>query len=77
MAVDAGWHILRSTMLRAVAYDPRRRRLRVRFANGSLYRYHDVPVEVFEALLNPPGGSHGRYFTDEIRDGYDYDEESP
>ena len=76
MAVDAGWHILRSTMVRAVAYDGERRQLRVRFSNGALYRYHDVPQEVFDTLLDPPDGSHGRYFNDVIRDGFDYDEES-
>jgi len=75
MAVGTAWHILGSTMLRAVAYDETRRLLRVRFSNGSLYRYHDVPPDVVETLLDPPGGSHGRYFNEVIRDGFDYDEE--
>lgn len=75
MGVDTGWHILQSTMLRAVAYDARSRELRVRFQTGALYRYHDVPPEVVESLLDPPGGSAGRYFNDTIRDGFEYDEE--
>lgn len=77
MTVDAGWHILQSTMLRAVSYDPVTRELRVRFHAGGLYRYHDVPPEVVETLLDPPGGSPGRYFNDTIRDGFDCDEERP
>jgi lysyl-tRNA synthetase, class II len=75
MSDDAGWRILQSSMLRAVAYDAGSGDLRVRFAGGTQYRYHDVPQEVFDALLDPPGGSVGRYFNDTIRDGYDYDEE--
>ncbi len=75
MAVDATWHILTSTMLRAVAYDPLARELRVRFVNGTNYRYHDVPPEVAESLIEPPDGSPGRYFNDHVRDAFDYDEE--
>ena len=75
MAVDATWHILTSTMLRAVAYDSDTRELRVRFANGTNYRYLDVPPEVAEALIEPPDGSPGRYFNDHVRDAFDYDEE--
>lgn len=62
-------------MLRAVSYDEASRQLRVRFSNGTIYRYHDVPIEVVETLLDPPSSSHGRYFNETIRDGYDYDEE--
>lgn len=75
MAVDPAWHILPSSMLRAVSYDPGRRELRVRFQTGAIYRYHEVPPHVVEALLDPPGGSPGRYFNDTIRDGFEYDEE--
>lgn len=76
MGLDANWHILASTMIRALAYEPDSRELRVRFSSGSVYRYHDVPPEVVEALIDPPDGSHGRYFNDHIRDAFDYDEES-
>lgn len=75
MAVDATWHILKSTMLRAVAYDPGTRELRVRFVNGANYRYRDVPPEVADELIEPADGSPGRYFNEHIRDGFDYDEE--
>jgi hypothetical protein len=72
---SATWHILTSTMIRAVAYDPGERVLRVRFGNGTTYRYLDVPPEVVETLLDPPDGSPGRYFNETIRDGFDYEEE--
>jgi hypothetical protein len=47
----------------------------VRFANGTHYRYFDVPPEVVEALLDPPSGSPGRYFNDHVRDAFAYEEE--
>lgn len=47
----------------------------MRFSTGAVYRYHDVPPEVAEELLDPPGGSHGRYFTENIRDSYDFEQE--
>jgi len=75
VAEDAAWHIVQSTMLRAVAYDPDSQSLRVRFVNGAIYRYLEVPADVFETLLDPPHGSPGRYFNDTVRDGFDFDEE--
>lgn len=75
MVAEAGWHILRSTMLRAVRYDEASAELLVRFEGGAIYRYFGVPPEVAEDLLDPPGGSPGRYFNEHIRDGYDFDEE--
>ena len=62
-------------MLRAVAYDERSHQLRVRFTTGAVYRYFEVPPEIAEELLDPPGSSHGRYFNEQIRDSYDFDEE--
>ena len=75
MAADAPWHIIRSTMLRAVSYDEQSRELRVRFTNGGIYRYYQVPAAIVHNLLDPPNGSPGRYFNDHVRDAYDYDEE--
>jgi hypothetical protein len=63
-------------MLRAIAYDASRRELRVRFTAGTIYRYYEVPKSVAMQLLDPPGGSAGRYFNDQVRDKYDYDEEA-
>ena len=77
MAAGGTWHILTSTVLRAVAYDERTRQLRVKFASGSQYRYYDVPAEVVERLVDPDAGSPGRYFNEHVRDSYDFDEETP
>lgn len=75
MAPDTDWRILKSTMLRAIAYDEDSRDLRVRFTSGAIYRYHEVPPEIATALVDPPEQSHGRYFNDHVRDAFDYDEE--
>jgi KTSC domain len=75
VADDATWHILASTMLRAVSYESRSRQLRVRFATGAIYVYLDVPRGVVDALLDPTIGSPGRYFNEHIRDEFDCDEE--
>jgi hypothetical protein len=71
-----GWHILASTMIRALAYDLDLRELRVRFSTGSVYRYFDVPAEVVETLIDPPDGSHGRYFNENVRDEFEFEEET-
>lgn len=71
----APWRIVTSSLIRAVAYDERSRRLRVRFSNGSVYQYLEVPPEVAAALVDPPSGSSGRYFNENVRDAFDFDEE--
>ncbi|PJJ72555.1 KTSC domain-containing protein [Diaminobutyricimonas aerilata] len=68
------WVVLESSVLRAVRYDDATRSLRVRFTSGAMYEYYDVPREVYDALLDPPDGSHGRYFSTHVRDAFDYDE---
>jgi hypothetical protein len=60
-----------SSNLKSVGYDRARRVLEIEFQNGRVYRYHDVPPEEYEELLKAP--SLGRYFNDNIRDGYQYD----
>ena len=75
MNAEAEWHILRSSMIRAVRYHAASGELLVRFEGGAIYRYRDVPPEVADDLLDPPGGSPGRYFNERIRDVFEYDEE--
>jgi len=75
MAGTVPWRILSSTLLRAVAYDERSHELRIRFTTGAIYRYFDIPPEIAEELVDPPGSSHGRYFNEQIRDSYEFDEE--
>jgi len=75
MATEADWHILQSSMVRAVSYVDDTRELRVRFVSGAIYRYRDVPPDVAASLISPPAGSSGRYFNEHVRDAFDYDEE--
>ncbi|MGW9351470.1 KTSC domain-containing protein [Nocardiopsis flavescens] len=43
-----------STNLSSVGYDPHLRTLEVRFRNGSLYQYADVPASVHRGLMKSP-----------------------
>ncbi len=59
-----------SSMVHAVGYDPRTRRLEVVFTSGKVYCYEDVPPEVFQGLLEAE--SKGRYMREYIIDFYPY-----
>ncbi len=65
------WILVDSSAIAGVRYDSRARQLDIRFTNGRLYRYAEVPPFVVRALLEAP--SAGEYFNAEIRDGYDYE----
>jgi hypothetical protein len=41
-----------SDFCRAVAYDPARLLLEIEFSDGRVYRYADVPLEIYEDLLH-------------------------
>ena len=57
-----------SSNLLAVAYDPARSYLYVRFHSGGLYRYNAVPDAVYRNLLL--ASSKGRFHASYIRDQY-------
>lgn len=59
---------LRSSNLRAAAYDPATQVLTIEFRSGRAYAYSAVPQNVYAGLL--AAGSHGRYFNRWIRDRY-------
>lgn len=63
-----------STVIQSFDYDHDEQVLRVQFGNGSVYKYHDVPEEVYKTLKNAP--SVGQYFNAEIRDKYGFDREA-
>ncbi|HEU4325890.1 MAG TPA: KTSC domain-containing protein [Roseiflexaceae bacterium] len=56
--------------LREVGYDPQRRELEVQFRDRKVYRYSEVPEEVYRALL--AADSKGRYFNEQIKERYGY-----
>ena len=53
-----------------MGYDRDTRTLEIAFHNGGVYRYFDVPPEVFAELM--AAESLGRYFTARIRQHYRY-----
>jgi hypothetical protein len=60
-----------STSIHAIGYDRQSNTLEVEFKSGRVYRYFDVPPDVFEAFLH--SDSHGQYFITTIRDTYTFD----
>ena len=55
-----------------MGYDEDETILEVEFTNGAVYRYFDVPAEVYLGLM--AAESHGRYFHQHVRDaGYRYE----
>jgi len=59
---------VKSSMIEAFAYNPRRTNLTVKFNNGSFYRYSGVPAFVVEEMQN--SSSVGKYFLSHVKDKY-------
>lgn len=59
---------VRSSNLESVGYDGRN--LYIRFLNGGLYRYINVPKNVYSELLSAP--SKGVYLTRFVKGKYPY-----
>ena len=58
-------------MLRSAGYDPVLRILELEFVNGTVYRYFEVPDDLFCGLM--AAASHGEFLATRIRDaGFDY-----
>jgi hypothetical protein len=55
-------------MIDALAYDPVVRELDVTFKNGSVYRYHDVPQQVYDQVRSAP--SVGGAFVQSVKNSY-------
>ena len=64
------WIKCDSTAADEFAYDGESGTLSIRFNNGSLYEYYDVPEEVFAGLLEAQ--SVGRYLNDNVTSTYGY-----
>jgi hypothetical protein len=56
-----------STELASIGYEEANSVLEVEFRKGGVYRYFEVPVEVFKELMAAP--SKGSYFNRVIREG--------
>lgn len=59
-----------STNLMSVGYDAQTQELFIRFRNGSLYVYANVPQHVYEGLMSAP--SHGQYHAAHIKNAFRY-----
>ena len=59
-----------SSNIESVGYD--KRTLRIRFKDGSLYEYSDVPEHIHQGLLHPPDGSTGKFFHANVKGIYTY-----
>jgi hypothetical protein len=58
-----------SSAIASVGYDAAKEELEVEFTSGNVYRYFDVPQEVYQDLLQAP--SKGRFFGSFIRGQYE------
>ena len=63
---------VRSSMLTSVRYDHDTRELDIAFTSGKTYRYLNVPLETYVALLDAE--SKGEFFNDNIKDEFVYAE---
>lgn len=61
---------INSSNISAIGHNPYTNTMRVQFANGNTYAYHDVPRDVHEALVN--ADSVGSHFSQNIRNAYKY-----
>jgi hypothetical protein len=57
-----------SSVLTFVQYDDEARALDITFTSGKIYRYRDVPAEIYDELLE--ADSKGGYFNERIKDQY-------
>lgn len=62
---------VRSSSLKAVAYNDATASLVVEFVNGNVYEYQNVPSHIFRGILT--ADSAGKYFNEMVKEaGYPY-----
>jgi hypothetical protein len=59
-----------SSTISEIGYENKSLIFQINFLNATSYQYFDVPRPVFDQLLAPPDGSHGRFFSSAIRAAY-------
>jgi catechol 2,3-dioxygenase-like lactoylglutathione lyase family enzyme len=64
------WRPVASTAIDEISWGDRSSVLIIRFQNGRVYRYFDVPKDVYDAFLT--ADSKGHFFNKRIRDHYAY-----
>ena len=64
-------HAVKSSMVKAIGYDPFSGTLEVEFSNGTVYQYAGVKTGLFAELMTAE--SIGQYFGDKVKKGgYEY-----
>jgi hypothetical protein len=69
------WQLLDSSVFAAAAYTADHQVLYLRFRSGELYRYFDVPSDLYRDFL--AADSHGQFFAHNIRDRFTCSTRSP
>jgi len=59
-----------SSAIQRVEYDARSRQLCVTFVTGNVYKYYDVPRQVYDRFLRT--ASKGAFFNEYVKDRYDF-----
>jgi len=59
-----------SSNLKSVGYDVNTKILEIEFRDGSVYQYYEVPLSIYEGLMN--ASSHGKFFHAYVRNVYRY-----
>lgn len=61
---------MNSSSLASIGYSPTQGALEVEFKHGAVYRYLDVPTNVFEAFM--AAESKGTFFNQAVKNTYSY-----
>ena len=61
---------VQSREIAIIGYDDKTSKLEIAFRRGGVYRYLDVPEDIYKAFLSAE--SHGSYFQDKIKDKFDF-----
>ena len=59
-----------STNISSIGYDEATETLEVEFLNGSIYQYYNVPMNIYEQLMQ--AGSKGKFLNAYIKNAYPY-----
>ncbi|MDF2380895.1 KTSC domain-containing protein [Nostoc ellipsosporum NOK] len=60
-----------STVIASTRYDPAGKVLEIRFQSGAVYRYYDVPQEVYNEMKKAM--SKGYFLNTRIKNNYSYE----
>ena len=63
-------HMVISSEIEWIGYEHKDRMLQVEFIEGPVYRYQEVPHNIFEEFLQ--ASSHGRYFETNVKGKFEH-----